>query len=157
MNIFFDEHRKLIKDMLDEGVFFLLIGGYAVNYHGYNRSTGDMDIWLKPDNENKERFIKALAKNDIAPEDLEQLSQADFTHTIAFGAWEHPHKVDFLTKVSGISFDEAYRERVEGLIEGLAMPFINLNHLVLSKTATGRAQDKADIENLQEVQRKKEK
>ena len=154
MNIFFEEHRKLIADMLAEGVQFMLVGGYAVNYHGYNRTTGDMDIWLKADNNNKLKVICALEKNDIDPRDLEEIRKLDFTNTLVFSAWQSPYKIDFLTKVSGVSYEEADKAKIIADVEGLAIPIINLNHLVLSKIATGRLQDKTDIEKLQQVQQK---
>ena len=154
MNIFFEEHRKLIADMLAEGVQFMLVGGYAVNYHGYNRTTGDMDIWLKPDNDNKIKLIKALEKNDVDVEDLLVIKELDFSETLVFSAWESPYKIDFLTKVSGVAYDEADREKIVTEIEGLAMPIINLNHLVLTKFGTGRLQDKNDIEKLQQIRRR---
>ena len=53
MNIFLEEHQEILKALNKNGVDFLLVGGFAVNYHGYNRTTGDMDLWIKPDNENK--------------------------------------------------------------------------------------------------------
>ena len=154
MNIFFEEHRKVIADMLDEGVSFILIGGYAVNYHGYNRTTGDMDIWLKPDNDNKARVVVALKKSDIDPEDIQEILKLDFTHALVFSAWENPYKIDFLTRVSGVTFEEADEGKIVADIEGLLIPVINLNHLVLTKMTTGRTQDKNDIEKLQQVQRK---
>ena len=155
MNIFFEEHRKLIADMLAEDVQFILVGGYAVNYHGYNRTTGDMDIWLKPNNENKMRVIKALEKNDIDNEDLMGIKELDFTETLVFSAWDSPYKIDFLTKVSGVTYDEADKEKIIAEIEGIFIPIINLNHLVLTKIATGRLQDMTDIEKLQQVKQKK--
>ncbi len=157
MNIFFEEHIKLIKDMLQQGVDFILIGGYAVNYHGYNRTTGDMDILLKPDNSNKPKVIAALEKSDIHPDDLLQVKNLDFTHPLVFSAWEIPYKVDFLTKVSGVSYEQADKEKIFADIEGVLIPIIHLNHLILTKISTGRLQDKTDIEKLQQVQRKENK
>jgi predicted nucleotidyltransferase len=154
MNIFFEEHRKLIRDMLEEHVDFMLVGGYAVNYHGYNRTTGDMDIWLKPDNKNKMKVIRALSKNDIDPDDLRQIEALDFTSMLAFSAWDNPYKIDFLTRISGVTFEQANEEKIIGDVDGLSVPIINLNHLVLSKIATGRTQDNNDVEKLQEVKKK---
>ena len=113
-----------------------------------------MDVWLKPDNENKMRVIAALRKNDIYSEDLEEMEKIDFTSTIAFSAWDNPFKIDFLTKVSGVTFDEADEQKILADIDGITIPIINVNHLVLSKMATGRLQDKADIEKLQQIQKK---
>ena len=62
MNIFLEDYQKLVADMLADGVAFLLSDGYAVNYHGYNRTTGDLNVWLKPDNDNKKKVIQCLGK-----------------------------------------------------------------------------------------------
>jgi len=62
MNIFLEKHFDLIKKLLEGNVLFILIGGYAVNFHGYNRTTGDLDLWVKPDNENKTKLIAVLTK-----------------------------------------------------------------------------------------------
>ena len=60
MNIFFKEHHEILAALLKHRVNFMLIGGYAVNYYGYHRTTGDMDIWLEPSNENKEMLNRPL-------------------------------------------------------------------------------------------------
>lgn len=143
--------------MLQHEVAFMLVGGYAVNYYGYNRTTGDMDVWLKPDNNNKLKFIDALRENDIEESSLQQLGELDFTNTLAFSIGDNPYRTDFLTKVSGVSFEQADAEKNMADIDGLKIPFINLNHLVLSKFGTGRLQDETDIEKLQEVARRKKK
>lgn len=141
--------------MLQHKVVFMLVGGYAVNYHGYNRTTGDMDVWLKPDNNNKLNFIDALRENGIEDSSLQNLCGLDFTDTLAFSIGENPYRTDFLTRVSGVSFEQADVEKNIADIDGLKIPFINLNHLVLSKFGTGRLQDETDIEKLQEVARRK--
>jgi hypothetical protein len=65
MDIFLDEHKEFLLLLLKHEVEFMLIGGYAVIFHGYERTTGDMDIWLKPSNENKEKFIEVLKSYGI--------------------------------------------------------------------------------------------
>ena len=63
MNIFHDDHLEIIKELLENQVSFLLIGGYAVIFHGYNRTTGDMDLWLEPTNQNKEKNSLMLLRS----------------------------------------------------------------------------------------------
>jgi len=70
MDIFFNEHKELFKDLLNGGVDFILIGGYAVNIHGYVRTTHDMDLWIKPDNENKTRLLNVLLNKGFNQDDL---------------------------------------------------------------------------------------
>jgi len=157
MNIFLDIHRQLVADMLAKNVQFILIGGYAVNYHGYNRTTGDLDVWLKPDNENKIKILKCLESLGIDDESIQQISELDFTHALVFSFGDPPYKTDFLTRVSGVRYDEADKEKIIFEYEGLSVPFISLNHLVLTKITTGRNSDRIDIEKLQEVAIKRNK
>ena len=78
MNILIKEHKELLIAMLHHKVSFILIGGYAVNYYGYDRMTGDMDIWLKPTNNNRANFLKAISDFGIVDEDVVALSKKDF-------------------------------------------------------------------------------
>lgn len=157
MNIFLNEHRKLILQLLDAKVEFILVGGYAVIYHGYGRTTGDMDIWLKPDNENKMMLIQALAAAGIIQEDLDQLNQMDFSKPIAFHLDEPPKRIDFLTHLSGLNYDEANKMKVFLSVEGKQVPVLHLDHLIINKLASNRAKDKADIEELQKIMQLKKK
>lgn len=151
MNIFLDEHQDLLKHLLASNVDFLLIGGYAVIYHGYQRSTGDMDIWLKPTNENKEKVLSALESAGFELEDLVDLGRKDFTQHIAFSIGEEPQKIDFITYINQVSFEEAHSNKIELEFEGIKIPLININELILSKINTGRKKDEADVEELQRI------
>ena len=90
MNIFLEDHQEIIKKLIQGNVAFLLIGGYAVIYHGYQRTTGDMDLWVEPTNENKEKVIKALENSGYDPVDLRNLAEMDFTKHLAFSIGEQP-------------------------------------------------------------------
>ncbi len=79
-----DAHREFLITLYEAEVDFLLIGGYAVIYHGYPRFTSDMDIWLKPDNENKKRILSALRSCKIIEEHIEKVSAFDFTKAQSF-------------------------------------------------------------------------
>ena len=74
MNIFLNQHQEMLRMLLENQVEFLLIGGYAVIFHGYARTTGDMDLWLRPTNENKEKIILALANAGYESHELNELS-----------------------------------------------------------------------------------
>jgi len=141
--------------MLVGRVEFILIGGYAVNFHGYNRTTGDLDVWLKPTTENKHKLIKVFEKYDFEQESIAYIAQLNFSDALVFSIGDEPYKTDFLTKVSGVKYDEADKEKIIFEHEGMFVPFINLNQLVLTKIATGRDRDRIDIEQLQKVQKAK--
>jgi len=70
MNILLDEHKVILIKLLQSKVDFILIGGYAVNYHGYGRTTGDMDVWLRPDNGNRDKLVPVLESLGVLSEDI---------------------------------------------------------------------------------------
>ncbi len=152
MNFFVEEHKNLLIKLIDAGVEFILIGGYAVNFHGYNRTTGDMDIWLRPDNSNKSKLFKVLVDIGFTIEEIDELDKADFSDYLVFSIWEKPYKTDFLTRISGVKFDEAWEQKVLLPLGDKNIPVLHLHHLVLSKISNGRSQDKTDIEELQKIQ-----
>lgn len=155
MNIFVDTHQKLLRALNTQQVSYLLVGGYAVVYHGYRRTTGDMDLWLEPTNENKVKLLKALKEFDFYEDDIKYIGTLDFTKHLAFNFWEEPERVDCLTYISNVAFNEAYQQKVVADIEGMMVPVIHYNHLVLSKISSDRLKDKADIEELQKIKNKK--
>ncbi len=128
-----------------------MIGGYAVNYYGYVRPTGDIDIWLKPDEETKFAFLAMLEKAGISNESRSLIAGLDFTSTAAFHIGQEPFRFDFLTKINGVTFNEAWNSRIIAQLGDLALPVISRNHLILSKISTNRTQDKLDVEELQKL------
>jgi hypothetical protein len=158
MNIFYHDHTIILRAFNEYEVEYLLIGGYAVIYHGYPRTTGDMDIWLKPDNENKSKIIQAFVSLGYDEQSIQHLHTYDFTEAVIFHLGIEPEKVEFLTKVSLLNFDEAYARRQNfEMEENFIIPFLTIQDLILSKINTGRAKDAADVEELQKIQRFKEK
>jgi len=155
MDIFFEPHRMLLRDLLEAGVSFIVIGGYAVNFHGYNRPTGDMDIWLEPTEQNKQKLLAMLQRHDFDEDSIAYISSLNFEQTQVFSMGEPPFKFDFLTKINLVPYEEANRQKIVQDVEGLEIPFLHLNHLILSKINTGRTKDKADIEELGKINREK--
>lgn len=156
MNIFDGYTFNLIKELNNNKVEYLVVGGYAVNYHGYRRTTGDIDLWIKPENEeNKDRILLCLSNLGVSNEIISQLKRLDFTRPVVFVDGVEPYKIDFMTHVSGVKFEEAWSEKVISELDGIPIPFIQLNHLIISKITTGRSKDKNDIEELQRINSKK--
>lgn len=81
----------------------MLVGGYAVNVHGYIRATNDMDLWIKPTNENKLLLIEVLQRKGFDNEGLKLIEQQNFEETFVFHIWQKPLRVDFITRVKGVS------------------------------------------------------
>ncbi len=153
MNIFLESHKNLLERLIKANVKFLIIGGYAVNFYGYNRTTGDLDIWIKPDNFNKEKLIHVLEELGFSKDGLQTLNRSNFEDVFVFHIWEKPFRVDFLTYISGIDFKKAFDAKEMVMIQGLELPMIDFEHLVLSKMTTNRLRDKADVEELQKIAR----
>lgn len=156
MNILLDDHKSFAIQLLKFGVEFILVGGYAVVFHGYVRTTGDMDIWLKPDNANRDKFIAMLRNMGIVNEDLSVLQSKDFSQALAFHIDEPPTRIDFLTKIVGVSFDEANQRKVLLTIGEYEIPVLHLDHLLANKLISGRTKDKADVEELQRILKMRE-
>lgn len=151
MNFTHPVHQEMISELISNQVDFLLIGGYAVIYHGYIRATGDMDVWVRPTNENKLRLLKVFEKLDFDPDGVATIAAMDFTGVIVFHIGEEPERIDFLSKVQGLNFDEAFERRSSLQIKNLAIPVLNLDDLIISKLLANRLQDRADVEELQMI------
>ena len=152
INIFIEEHQQILFALIKHKVDFILIGGYAVIYYGYDRTTGDMDIWLQIGNENRNKLIKALKDFGIIDEHLEALRKMDFTNPLpVFYFGIKPRQIDFLTSVSNVKFEEAIKNVNYFPLKEEKIPVIHFNDLILSKITSGRLKDKADIEELQRI------
>lgn len=158
MNVFDEYTLCLLTELNKNEVEYIVVGGYAVNFYGYRRTTGDIDLWIKPDNSvNKEKLINALRNLKVDEEALTYLYRLDFTTPVVFMDGEEPFKIDFMTYISGIEFNEAWEQKTNAVLDSIAVPFINIKHLILTKLSTGRAKDKIDIEELQRIQAIKKK
>lgn len=153
MNIFDTYTHDLLYQLNLNEVPYIVVGGYAVNYHGYRRTTGDIDIWIKPSNGNsKTQLLIALKNLGITEDKLQKLSQIDFTLPTVFVDGKEPYKIDFMTRISGVNFDDAWDKKIIAELDGLKIPFIHLHHLILSKISNNRTKDKLDVEELQKIQ-----
>ena len=128
-------------------VRYIIVGAYAVAYHGYPRYTKDIDIWIWINPENAEKIVKTL--RDFGFESL-GLQASDFleAETIIQLGYT-PNRIDLIMGMPGVDFEECYAKRVEEEIDGVHLAFIDLENLKKAKKASGRLQDLADIENLE--------
>jgi hypothetical protein len=140
------DYKEMLQFLLEENVDFILVGAYALGAHGYPRATGDIDIWVRPDKKNSELVYKALKKFG-AP--LEQISPNDFVHEgIIFQIGVAPRRIDIITQITGVTYDEADEDKVIVEVENLKLPILSLDKLIKNKKATGRKKDKLDAEYL---------
>lgn len=156
MNVFVPEHKQMLLILIKHKANFMLIGGYAVIHYGYERSTGDMDIWLQLGNDNKIRLVAALAEFGIADDDLAQLKNMDLERAVpVFYIGEPPRRIDFVTAISRVAFEDAIKKTNYFNLEDKQIPVIHYSDLILSKIHTGRSKDKADIEELERINKYK--
>ena len=132
------------------GADFLVVGAHALAAHGVPRATGDLDLWVRPTPENAEKVWEALEEFGAPLHDLslEDLSRPD----VVFQIGVVPRRIDLLTSITAVSFDEAWTNRVQVEIEGVDVPVLGRAELLRNKRAVGRTRDLADIEELQDPQ-----
>jgi len=141
------DFREFIESLNDNGVRYLVVGGYAVALHGYPRYTKDIDIWVELNPSNADKIIRALDQFGFASLDLKAEDFLETDTIIQLGY--PPNRIDLLTTLIGVDFESCFSTRVELNLEGLSVNFINLENLKKNKKASGRAQDLADLENLE--------
>lgn len=152
MNPLLNEHKKFLLLLLKHKVDFILIGDYAVIYYGFERTTSDMDLWLKPDNNNREKFIHALAEHGVIKDHLEKIGTLDFTRLQVLHIGEKPNQIEFLTFTRGLDFEEAYKKKETLELEGKQILVLHFEHLIITKMLLGRPQDKGDVDKLKKIQ-----
>jgi hypothetical protein len=146
-----EDFRDLLIELVKAKARFLIVGAHALGVHGVPRATVDLDIFIDASQENAKRVWAALAAFG-APLDTLQVRETDLTQpnvVAQFGL--PPYRIDIMTGVSGISFDEAWPERVEDLFEDVRVPFLGREALIRNKRASGRTKDLADLEALGET------
>jgi hypothetical protein len=144
-----EDFRDLLIELSDAGAAFVIVGGYAVAFHGHPRATKDLDVLIKADVENAERVYRALAAfgAPLAAFDVQAADFADYDGVLQVGL--PPRRIDILNRANGITFNEAIAEGVGFTLEGRKIAVIGLAALLKNKRAAGRAQDIADVEALQ--------
>ncbi len=147
------DYREILQILLENKVAFLVVGAYAMSVHGYPRATGDIDIWIAANNENAKKIMKSLKSFGAY---LGDIKEKDFTEpNIVFQIGIAPRRIDIITQLSGLDFDEAYQDRIYTEIDGLSIPVISVSKLIENKLATGRKKDIYDVEILKEIQSSK--
>lgn len=142
------DFRELLGLLNAREVAYLIVGGYALAYHGAPRYTGDIDIFVKPDSENAARILDALNEFGFGSVGLRE---ADFTLPNKLVQLGYPPvRIDIITSLSGVSWDEAYEKRSRGVYGDIPVWYIGREHYVLNKRASGRKKDLADLEALGE-------
>lgn len=147
-NIFNDDFRDFIKALNNNLVDYMLVGGYAVILHGYRRTTGDMDIWVKNDRDNYIKLIKAFEEFGLPVLDMTLENFLDSEKMDVFSYGRPPVSIEIMTLLKGCDFDESFKLSQNYDDDGLAIRTIHLNTLKQSKKAAGRFKDLDDLEKL---------
>lgn len=151
-NLFNIDFLDFLKLLDKHKVDYLLVGGYAVILHGYARSTGDLDLWIKQTPENYTNLKKAYTDFGAPIFSIEDFESEKFD---VWGIGVEPRKIEILTKVSGLNFVESIKNCRWLELENLSVPYIDFEDLIKNKLATGRYKDLADIEQLKKNKDKK--
>ncbi|HET8797509.1 MAG TPA: nucleotidyltransferase [Thermoanaerobaculia bacterium] len=141
------DFAEMLAALSAAGAEFLVVGAHALAAHGRPRATGDLDLWIRPTPENARHVWNALIAFG-APLDelrLEDLS----TPEVVFQIGVVPARIDILTSLTGLEFDQAWARRQAIEVDGLTLPFLSREDLIRNKTALDRPRDRADIDDLE--------
>lgn len=140
------DFKEFLRLLNSHKVEYLLIGGYAVSYHGYPRATNDIDIWIAVHPDNAARMVAVLHEFGFG---LAEISAELFLKVPSIVRMGYPPmRIEVTTSISGVAFEQCYAERVTDTLDGVEASIISLAHLKQNKQASGRLKDLADLEYL---------
>ena len=140
------DFKEFFQLLNKNNVKYLVIGGFVVAFHGYPRFTKDIDIWLQRNSENAMKVVETLVDFGFKSPGLTIEDFLESETIIQLGY--PPNRIDLITTATGVDFDDCYQSKIEEEIDGVKIPFIDLDNLKKNKRAAGRTQDLADIDNL---------
>jgi len=138
--------REFLALLNSNEVEYLVVGAFAVAYHGFPRFTADLDLLVRPSEANARRILAALDEFGFGSLRIEIVDLVSPGKVVQLGV--KPNRIDILTSISGIEYDGAWNTRVQGNLEGIATQFIGRDSLIRNKESTGRAKDAGDAEEL---------
>jgi hypothetical protein len=141
-----DDFREFLELLNSYQVEYLLVGGYAVAYHGYPRSTADLDVWVAVHDQNAGKLVVVLKEFGFNVPNLAAALFLKEDQIIRMGL--PPLRIEVLTGISGVEFEDCFAERIVDEWDGVPVSVISLVHLKVNKRAAGRYKDLADLENL---------
>jgi predicted nucleotidyltransferase len=140
------DFEELLKLLEDNSVLYMIVGGYAVAYHGFPRLTKDIDIFFENSEGNVGKIIHSLTAFGFSEADLDPETFTTEGNIITFGV--EPVRVDFINQISVVKFDEAWSNKVRGKYGTIEVNFIGRTELIKNKSSTDRPRDKLDVEEL---------
>lgn len=140
-----EDFRDILTAFVEERVRFLVVGAYAMAVHGVPRATGDLDLWIDLDEENARRAWRALDAFG-APAEALGVTLADLSKPgIVIQIGLPPRRIDVMTGITGVTFDEAWDDRTVHAMAGVEVPFLGRRSLIQNKRATDRPKDRVDL------------
>jgi hypothetical protein len=146
-----EDWRAFIESLNSHGVEYVVVGAVALAHHGHPRYTGDLDVLVRNSAENTQRLGKALGEFGFGSLGLRTADFTDSYRVVQLGV--APNRIDLLTSLTGVTFDEAWAGRVVATVGETRVNFLGRGALIQNKRRTGRAQDKADLEALGESEK----
>jgi hypothetical protein len=142
------DFSEFVESFIAHDVRFLIIGGYALAAHGLPRATGDLDAWVWINEDNASKIVNSLKEFGFGEVGLtvSDFSRKDSVVQLGFP----PYRIDILTSIDGVEFEDAWSRRIMVQVNHLDVPFISRDDLIMNKTAVGRLQDVADVKRLTE-------
>ena len=147
-NIFQEDFRDFLKALYEEDVDYILVGGFSVIIHGYSRTTGDMDIWVRKSKENYWKLVKAFFKFGMPVFDMTEWNFLHHPEWNVFSYGKSPVAIDIMTEVKGLDFDQCFEKSKNYDDGGLLVRTLHKNDLITAKSASRRSKDLDDLENL---------
>ncbi len=138
-------------------VRYLMVGGFAIRFHGYNRNTDDLDMWLEDSLENRKNLRQAFIELQYG--DYENIETIQFIPGWTNFYIDNGIELDILTEMKGIkqTFQECLELASKAELEGVEVPFLHINHLIDNKKALNRSKDQLDVENLEKIREARKK
>lgn len=140
------DFKEFLRLLNEKSVEYLVVGGFAVGFHGYPRPTGDLDVWISIHPDNTTKVLEVLREFGFGGENLSPALFAKPGTIIRMGV--PPLRIEIQTHISGVDFAECYQHRIMGDLDGENVSLINLHDLKQNKRAAARHKDLADLENL---------
>jgi len=140
------DFKDLLKLLNDHKVKYIIVGGYALAFHGAPRYTGDIDIYVKPETENAKKIIKVLDEFGFGSTGLKYEDLENPDNVIQLGV--PPVRIDIITSISGVTWEDAFSGCVDGKYGDVPVKYIGLNEFIINKRTTGRKKDLSDLEAL---------
>lgn len=141
------DFKEFIELLNKNNVKYLVVGGYALAFHGYPRYTKDIDFWVWVDEINAENILKTLKDFGFSSLELKQEDFLKVGYVVQLGL--PPARIDLLTSITGLDFEESYRSKLQIAIQDVVIDYLDLESFKKNKKAVGRFQDLADLENLE--------